>query len=279
MAPSARAVLALVGATTASAATFWWRYPNQDAENEDLRQLPCAHSCTLDELETACGADAACVAFNTHGWLKKSIADQAPDSCDLYVKMDRPQPSPTPTPSPPPIYFWPMPTNVTWGSAPAYVDPALAVTINPPSQMLSEYADKLLFHIFQNAPAAPPPGGALKAVTVNVANPAAPLALGVDESYTLTVDATGVTLSAPTPYGAMMGLQTLSQAIRFDFDVGQYAVQAAPLAISDAPRFAWRGILIDTVRGVSGVGGLCADGRGLAHMPALAFDSWCAARI
>jgi hexosaminidase len=55
-------------------------------------------------------------------------------------------------------------------------------------------------------------------------------------------------LSANTIYGAMMGLQTLSQAIRFDFELQQYTVVAAPLYISDAPKFAWRGILMDTDR-------------------------------
>jgi hypothetical protein len=63
------AALALAAATTAAAsdATYWWRYPKMDAENEDIEQLPCAHDCTLDQLETACAANSACVAFNTNG--------------------------------------------------------------------------------------------------------------------------------------------------------------------------------------------------------------------
>ena len=74
-------LLALAGAAAVlgakSSQTFWWIYPGFDAESEDIRQLPCKADCTIDELETACAADATCVAFNTHGWLKKSIADMA----------------------------------------------------------------------------------------------------------------------------------------------------------------------------------------------------------
>lgn len=70
------------------------------------------------------------------------------------------------------------------------------------------------------------------------------------QSYTLNIPADGsaATITALTIYGAYMGLQTLSQAIRFDFDVEQYGVAAVPLAIEDAPKFSWRGILIDSDR-------------------------------
>ena len=106
-----RVALCALAATAAPALgqTYWWLYPGFDAESEDIRQLPCKASCTLAELEDACGADAACVAFNTHGYLKKSIADMAPDSCDLYVKKTTPQPSPSPAPPPLPSPFGPCP--------------------------------------------------------------------------------------------------------------------------------------------------------------------------
>jgi hypothetical protein len=91
---------------------------NTDAENLDIEQAPCGASCTLAQLETYCLALPTCVAFNTHGWLKYSTADMAPDSCDLYIKKDTPQPSPTPSPSPPPppkIWFWPQPISANMG--------------------------------------------------------------------------------------------------------------------------------------------------------------------
>lgn len=63
---------------------YYWRYPSTDAENEDLKHVTCNNkTCTIPELEALCTAAPACVAFNSHGYLKKSISDMAPDSCDL----------------------------------------------------------------------------------------------------------------------------------------------------------------------------------------------------
>lgn len=82
-----RATLALAAVAAAAAqSTFWWRYPNMDAENEDIKQLPCGHSCTIAELEAACAALPACVAFNSHGYLKSSIADMVRSSCSSRAR-------------------------------------------------------------------------------------------------------------------------------------------------------------------------------------------------
>ena len=268
-----RSLLALAGLAAALAApTYWWKYANMDAESEDIRQLPCAQQCTLAELEAACLAEPACVAFNRHGGLKKSLGDIAPDSCvppppppfpaprlhnlprlarscDLYVQKSTPQPSPTPAPPPPAIAFWPIPTTLSMGATPLTVSPSLAFTVTPPNPDLAAYAARTAALMFQHA--APAPGaGALSSVVITVANPTAPLTLGVDESYTLNIPADGsaATITAATNYGAYWGLQTLAQAVQFDFDSASYAVAAAPVAVKDAPKFAWRGILIDTDR-------------------------------
>ena len=69
--------------------------------------------------------------------------------------------------------------------------------------------------------------------------------LHTDESYTLSVRELGL-LTAATVYGALRGLETLSQLVVFDFDTESY--YAPSVAIRDAPRFPHRGLMIDTAR-------------------------------
>jgi hexosaminidase len=68
--------------------------------------------------------------------------------------------------------------------------------------------------------------------------------VGEDESYVLEVTPTGAKLSAPTPLGAMHGLQTFLQLV--DVSPAGFAVPA--LKIQDQPRFPWRGLMIDSAR-------------------------------
>ncbi|HEY0786299.1 MAG TPA: family 20 glycosylhydrolase [Acidobacteriaceae bacterium] len=68
--------------------------------------------------------------------------------------------------------------------------------------------------------------------------------LGEDESYTLEVTPSGGHLSAPTVLGAMHGMETLLQLV--SFEDGACVVPA--VTIHDAPRFAWRGFMLDVSR-------------------------------
>jgi hexosaminidase len=68
--------------------------------------------------------------------------------------------------------------------------------------------------------------------------------VGEDESYVLEVTATGAKLTAPTPLGAMHGLQTFLQLV--DVSPGGFAAPA--ITIHDQPRFPWRGLMIDSAR-------------------------------
>ncbi len=78
---------------------------------------------------------------------------------------------------------------------------------------------------------------------VTVKRPAA-IQLNEDESYTLTVANSQIQLQAETDLGAMHGLETLLQLLSADTE-GYYFPQ---VKINDAPRFPWRGLLIDACR-------------------------------
>eukprot|EP01043_Picozoa_sp_COSAG02_P062341 COSAG02_NODE_8577_length_2517_cov_1.631100_2_plen_120_part_00 len=67
-----------------------------------------------------------------------------------------------------------------------------------------------------------------------------------DESYTLKVPlgSNSATLSAATTWGALRGLETLSQLVEWREESGDYELRMAPWEIQDAPRFPYRGVLI-----------------------------------
>lgn len=66
----------------------------------------------------------------------------------------------------------------------------------------------------------------------------------MDESYQLITDSNGVTIKAATRFGAMRGMETLLQLIQTD---GENTF--VPLVtINDSPRFAWRGVMLDSAR-------------------------------
>ncbi|QTE40669.1 MULTISPECIES: beta-N-acetylhexosaminidase [Mucilaginibacter] len=68
--------------------------------------------------------------------------------------------------------------------------------------------------------------------------------IGIDESYKLTIDNSHINLTAPNTIGVLRGLQTLIQLCSLDGD-GYYF---PCVSITDAPRFQWRGIMIDVAR-------------------------------
>ena len=72
----------------------------------------------------------------------------------------------------------------------------------------------------------------------------AALQLGEDESYILDVNSTRAQITAPTTLGALHGLQTLLQLVQTSPD-GFYI---PGVHIEDAPRFPWRGLMIDVSR-------------------------------
>lgn len=68
--------------------------------------------------------------------------------------------------------------------------------------------------------------------------------LGDDESYNLEVSEKQIKIAAPTTVGAMRGLETLLQLLEGDKDGFYFPA----VSINDKPRFAWRGLMIDSAR-------------------------------
>jgi len=68
--------------------------------------------------------------------------------------------------------------------------------------------------------------------------------VGEDESYHLEVTSKSATISAPTSLGAMHGLETFLQLVI----ITPNGFAAPAVTIDDAPRFSWRGLMIDAGR-------------------------------
>eukprot|EP00179_Madagascaria_erythrocladioides_P004623 CAMPEP_0198312584 /NCGR_PEP_ID=MMETSP1450-20131203/3900_1 /TAXON_ID=753684 ORGANISM="Madagascaria erythrocladiodes, Strain CCMP3234" /NCGR_SAMPLE_ID=MMETSP1450 /ASSEMBLY_ACC=CAM_ASM_001115 /LENGTH=569 /DNA_ID=CAMNT_0044015535 /DNA_START=77 /DNA_END=1786 /DNA_ORIENTATION=- len=91
--------------------------------------------------------------------------------------------------------------------------------------------------------------GALRRATITVKDTSERLDSRTDESYTLSVSATSgaATLAATTVFGAVRGLETLAQLLVASADDAT-TFTARVCTVRDAPRFAFRGFLVDTAR-------------------------------
>ncbi len=69
-------------------------------------------------------------------------------------------------------------------------------------------------------------------------------AVGDDESYNLEISEQQAKIIAPTTVGAMRGLETFLQLLASDKDGFYFPA----VSINDKPRFAWRGLMIDSAR-------------------------------
>ena len=82
-------------------------------------------------------------------------------------------------------------------------------------------------------------------ITIAIAHKVAPIpALDSDERYTLTIDGSGAKIAANTRFGAQRGIETLLQLLQNSAE----QTQLPWVTIEDAPRFPWRGLLLDSAR-------------------------------
>ena len=85
-----------------------------------------------------------------------------------------------------------------------------------------------------------------------------------DESYQLQITSSQATLTAATDVGAMHGMETFLQLVRIEND----ACIVPAVTIDDAPRFRWRGFMIDVSRHFEPVSEIerTLDGMALAKL-------------
>ncbi|KAM3399994.1 hypothetical protein ACQJBY_005087 [Aegilops geniculata] len=161
-----------------------------------------------------------------------------------------------------PVYIWPLPKNFTSGTQTLAVDPDLALDPQGAGGGAAAVAEAferyrhLIFSPWAHAARPASAGYDVARLTVVVASADETLELGVDESYTIYIAAAGgansivggATIEANTIYGAIRGLETFSQLCVFNYDTKNVEVRYAPWHIQDEPRFAFRGLMLDTSR-------------------------------
>ena len=142
--------------------------------------------------------------------------------------------------------MWPIPASFANGSSTLAVSPSLKFTVSgvrngaaTPSTLTKAFARyaSIMFPHASGGGGQEAAASTLASVTVNV--DAAGLndnypQIETDESYTLAVpaDGSGATLTAKTVYGALHGLETLSQLVAFDFDTETYKIAGAPWKVT-----------------------------------------------
>ena len=264
---------------TNSSAIYWWKFPGRDCNKDDVAPQPaCSKSVAwgdVVELEKCCLSTPGCAGFNTHNVIKASNCSSriGPAPCDLYLRKSQPQPPPPPTPPPYPappsqrqtVGLWPLPRNFSSGdvSAPrAWLAPDFIIVVargQTPSlrAIVGRYTRLILLH---GLPASPPAASSASApvptqihnCTITVASNTEQLRLGMDESYTLSVEQHACVIAANTFVGALYGLETLSQLVLSNGTIaGQHAsywIPRLPWRVEDAPRFQYRGLMVDTAR-------------------------------
>jgi hexosaminidase len=140
----------------------------------------------------------------------------------------------------------PVPASVAFGSAGLAVDARFGIVFDGyRDARLERAAGRTLDRISSLTGIPIVRSGSVPALTVRCAKGAAGTPRVVeDESYSIEVTPRGATLTAPTSYGVLRGLETLTQLI----EQGPEGFSIPSVTIRDQPRFPWRGLLIDVCR-------------------------------
>src|SRR5260221_1477000 len=148
---------------------------------------------------------------------------------------------------PPRLNLMPLPANLQTGSGSLRIDSSFSVALTGHTEgRLDRAVQRFLRQLSRQTAlplsAKPSAKPTLTAHTDHASKEVQEL--GEDESYTLSITAEGAKIEAPTPLGAMHGLQTFLQLV----EVSPDGFAAPAVTIQDKPRFPWRGLMIDVAR-------------------------------
>mmetsp|Transcript_37921 Transcript_37921/g.59979 ORF Transcript_37921/g.59979 Transcript_37921/m.59979 type:complete len:514 (-) Transcript_37921:18-1559(-) len=139
--------------------------------------------------------------------------------------------------------LWPLPSSMTTGDDSVCISTEqfkISSSCDFVQNSIDRYQNGLFFQVDAK-------NGIAYSVSVSVENCLDRIEFLVDESYELTLGKNGGKITANTSIGAVRALETLSQIFVYNSD-GCYNIDGTDLTINDAPRFPWRGVMLDTAR-------------------------------
>jgi hexosaminidase len=146
-----------------------------------------------------------------------------------------------------PPLLWPKPRSVSLAAGAPIHFSDLAFTGAEQSAILGAAAARYRALILTNAATDTRAANVPYPVQLRADDPDAPLSPGeTDESYLINTTAAGASIEAPTVWGVLRGMETFSQLV--SPAAGAYALPSPSIRVSDAPRFKWRGLMLDTSR-------------------------------
>ena len=138
----------------------------------------------------------------------------------------------------------PLPAQLVPGDGSFRVDAATTIVVADHDPATTQAAHYLIDLLSRTRGLTLQPGGGAKRAIVLRRDPQAPVAQA--GGYALDVDTHGIRVSARDDAGLFHGVVTLYQLLTPDAARG--AVDVPALSIRDWPRFAWRGVMLDSVR-------------------------------
>lgn len=158
--------------------------------------------------------------------------------------------SPAPVPTPAAHAIIPAPVSVALVDGDSFaITAATAIRVEPGSERVGTYLAEMLRTPTGFAIPVSEGGATPASIALRLSGPAA---LG-DEGYQLRIFRDSVTLSAHRPAGLFRGVQTLRQILPARIEAEESVQWKRPWkipagAITDHPRFAWRGAMLDVAR-------------------------------